>query len=189
MSLERAATRNMYLALRRGDTATAERHARSLAEVRGAPDTWRAAYDAQAARLGANRGRGLAKPSSQAVRAVVSTTHGMAAFYDRHPRKLIAVTMAASAKGGFYVNRRFGPLTPFELQPSTFAALAFLGAGVLARRHGYRRTGALAMASAAGQVIATVEAHVPEGGLIARSDRPRVGPAFVTVEAQRGPRP
>jgi hypothetical protein len=152
------------LAAGKGTVASAQERARDLARVRGEPGAWEAIYAAEASAHGLDPSG--TKPSAtrrHRTRAPVAPSRsggtGLAGFYDRHPKTVLASTVAVSTVGGIALNRTLGPLTDFDLQPSTIGATATLALGLLARHFERRRLSNVALASALGQGLATLEAH------------------------------
>jgi hypothetical protein len=96
-------------------------------------------------------------------------------FYDEHPKTVFGTTMVVSAIAGVKLNERVGhTVTPLELQPSTATGIGLLAVSIAARQFGYPRTSQVALAAGIGQGLATVNAHMPEGGLMAAKKGPVV---------------
>lgn len=184
MQTERDMRFGLVLALRREDTAAAEGYARKLATRKGQPESWPLVYEralttlqrgagavnaSGAARLadplpaGYYEGAPVAQRAKLAAREAAS---GVTAFYDRNPKMVLGATVAVSTVAGVKLNKRLGPVTDLELQPSTIAGAVALVAVFVARHQKWRRTANVALAAAAGQGLATVEAHMPEGGIL-----------------------
>lgn len=135
---ERRARRQLFLAERNGDEAGADQARANL--TRALHDQ----YDA----------------------GPIESSSSRSSVLDRHPAIVVGTTVVASAVVGVRLNKRYGPVTPLALQPSTLGGAGALALGVVARQLGYRKTARLALAAAVGQGIATVAAHVPEGALM-----------------------
>jgi len=158
------------MAVRRQDTPEAVRLAKDLAGVQGDPSAWprvlaaagmnEAAIAQAAAEEGESRAPLAKRPKSK-------KDTGLTGFYDRNPKVCLTATVTVSTVAGVKINEKYGPQTPLELQPSTFGGIGLAGLALLARQMGWRRTAKLSLAGAAGQGLATVIAHVPEGSLMA----------------------
>lgn len=161
--------RFLTLAVRKGDLANAERLAKDLAGLRGDPAGWQRVLDEtrkRPAMRAATTARALGTLPPPKARARTSET-GIVGFYDRNPKLVLGTVFAGSVVGGVQLNLRLGPLTPFQVQPSTFAGLGALGLVLLARHKGWRRTSKIALAVSLGQGAASLAAHLPpEGGML-----------------------
>jgi hypothetical protein len=165
---ERDAKRYLFLAQRKGDAAGAARYSAALESIRGGRS---AGPDGASSAAESPPERAISGPVS-GVRAASS---GIARFYDEHPKAVLGTTVAVSAVAGIKLNEKVGgTVTPLELQPSSVAGLGFLATAVLMRQFDMKRTSNVAFAAALGQGIATVNAHVPGGGLMAPKKSPVV---------------
>ncbi len=182
---ERATKRYLFLAVRRGDGAEAERYAKDLAGLRGDPSAWGEVL-AEAggpvawrpegvtqAELDEDLRAGRRKPRTKREVGLAREGRkrsGLAGVYDRNPKVCLTATATVSAIAGVKMNEKLGPQTVLgveDVQPSTLGIFGLGGLALLARQMGWRRTAKLSAAGAVGQAIATGIAHAPEGSLMA----------------------
>jgi hypothetical protein len=168
--------RGIFLAWQRGDNAKAEQYARGLARLHGEPEAWDrhlATWTTGEAKPGR---RSRTTSTSKATTTKRSAGNGLAAIIDRNPKLAFAAVMGVSTVAGVKINQKLGPVqVPYlgPTQPSTLNGTGLLIATLIARHYKLRRTSRLLLAGMAGQGLATVIAHVPQGALMS----PRVSGA------------
>jgi hypothetical protein len=102
---------------------------------------------------------------------IVEVPSAAQAFFDQHQGVVLTAVVIGSSTGGLALNARFGPITPLRLLPSTVGAMGAGATAFVSHNVGHRRVCSLAVATAAGMLLATLGSHVggdPAGGLLAR---------------------
>lgn len=165
---ERSTKRYLFLAVRKGNQAEAERYAKDLAGIRGDPSTWGEVLAEHGGKPAASdEVENLGLPLRRRPKA---KSTGLKGVYDRNPKVCLTATVTVSAAVGVKINQKIGPLTVLgvdNVQPSTVGMFGLGGLALFARQMKWYRTAKLSLAGAVGQGIATGIAHAPDGALMA----------------------